>query len=443
MTGGDRVTVVEDGRGADGAGADARGRLVIAVAAAGPLRTARAGVFAVVLNGFVFSLVVAVWTQNPNAWNGRAVIGLGLMSAGGLAVATPFLWAWAKRAFTRTLILVDDESLAVRTRWALPWPASSFRRRGRTTRDGRGPTDHAAARRRGAWWWPGGPVRTVRVFADGPGRTVAAALPPDEEHRLLGLLNARLLAKNAPAVVVRATFDPAVRATLEGGWAVRRAISPAALAAAGRRGRLRVTEQEDGAGGRVVVRTPAYERYGDRLATGAALVGFGVAGTLTLGCLGAAGLVGNLPLWFQLGVAAAPATLLTVVPLVYGVWAALGRVTVTVGAPRGADPFAERSGTGGPPAEIEARWHVGPFGVSWRAAVADVRAVWISGNAIRPGHRQEGVGEPRKVCALTPHLAIPVTGDYLKDATRTEAAAVVRWALLKYGSPLPGLPGED
>ncbi|QDT18211.1 hypothetical protein [Alienimonas californiensis] len=437
MIGGERVAVVEDGTGV-GAGSgedrDGGGRLIVAVAAAGPLRTARAGVFAVVLNGFVLSLVVAVWTQNPNAWNGRAIVGLALMSAGGLAVAAPFLWAWAKRAFTRTLILVDDSSLVVRTRWALPW----VEKKARITRDRRGPTDHATARRRGAWWWPGGAVRTVRAFAGGPGRTVAAALPPEEERRLLDLLNARLLSPTAPAVVIRATFAPEVRAVLQGGWPVRRSMSPEALRNDVRRGRLRVTEEKDEVGTRTVIRTPAYERWGDRLATGMVLIGFGVVGTLTLGCLGAAGLMGGLPLWFQLGLAAAPAALFTVVPLIYGVWAGLGRVTVTIGTPVGADPFQPP-----PPAEIVSRWHVGPFGVSWRAEAAEVRAVWISGNVIRPGHRQEGVGEPRKVCALTPHLAIPVTGDYLRDSTRAQTAAVVRWALLKHGSALPGLPGEE
>ncbi len=439
MIGSDRVTVVEDGAGP--------GRLIVAVAAAGPLRTARAGVFALVLNGFVLSLVVALWSQNPGGRNGRALIGLSLMSAGGLAVATPFLWAWAKRAFTRTLILIDDSAVVVRTRWALPW----IGRRAWNTRHPRGPADHAAARRRGAWWWPGGAVRTVRLFAGGTPRTLAAALPPMEERRLLGLLNGRLLAADAPAVVVRATFDPAVRAVLQGGWAVRRAMNPDALgsqpsATPGsppgsgprRRGRLRVTREADEVGARTVIRTPAYERWGDRLATAMVLLGFGLLGTLVMGCLGAAGLMGGLPLWFQLGLAAAPAALFTVVPLVYGVWAGLGRVTVTIGTPAGADPFEPP-----PPAEIVSRWHVGPVGLTWRAEVREVRAVWISGNAIRPGHRQEGVGEPRKAVALTPHLAIPVTGDYLRDSTRTEAAAVVRWALLKHGATLPGLPGEE
>ncbi|WP_171185127.1 hypothetical protein [Alienimonas chondri] len=428
------MTVVEERADRARDGDAAPGRLIVAVAAAGPLRTARSGVFALVLNGFVFSLVLAVWTQKPGAWNGPAIIGLGLMSAGGLAVAIPFLWAWAKRAFTRTLVLVDESSVVVRTRWALPWLA----RRATVVRDPRGPTDHAAARRRGVWWWPGGSVRTVQIFAGGPGRTVAAALPPEEERRLVELLNGRLLSPNPPAVVMRATFDPAVRTALEGGWAVRRAMSPESLPGRGRRGRLRVSEEADEVGTRVVIRTPAYERWGDRLATGMVLIGFGVVGTLILMCLGAAGLVGGLPLWFQLGLAAAPAALFTVVPLVYGVWAGLGRVTVTIGTPAGADPFEPK-----PPAEIVSRWHIGPIGLTWRAEVSDVRAVWISGNTIRPGHRQEGVGEPRKVCALTPHLAIPVTGDYLRDATRTEAAAVVRWALLKHGSTLPGMPGES
>ena len=416
MSGGDRVTVVEDGPD----------RLIVAVAAAGPLRTARAGVFAAVLNGFVLSLVLTVWTQNPNAWNGRAAVGLCLMTAGGLAVAAPFLWAWARRAFTRTLILVDAGAVVVRTRWTLP----GFARRARIARDGRGPTDHATARRRGAWWWPGGAVRTVRLFAAGPGRTVAAALRPDEERLLLDRLNARLLRPDAPAVVVRATFDPEVRAVLHGGWEVRRGLDPADLPP---RSRVRVSEDDRG---RTVIRTPSYERWGDRLATGLVLIGFGAAGTVVLGCLGAAGLIGGLPLWFQLGLAALPAALFTVVPIVYGVWAGLGRVTVTVGAP--ADLFGEATA-----AEVVSRWHVGPAGVTWRAALADVRAVWVSGNVIRPGHRQDGVGEPRKVCALTPHVSVPVTGEYLRDATRAQAAGVVRWALLKHGAALPGLPGED
>ena len=435
MSGRERVTVVEDdaGGGAPSDRPDAPGRLIVAVAAAGPLRTARAGVFALALNGFVVSLVLAIWTQNPNVWNGRAAIGMTLMTAGGLAIAAPFLWAWAKRAFTRTLILVDEDAVVVRTRWALPVVG----RRARVVRDARGPTDHATARRRGAWWWPGGATRTVRVFASGPGRTVAAALSSGEERRLLDLLNGRLLSPEAPAVVLRATFDPEVRAALEGGWAVRRALGPASLPVGFRRGRVRVTEEEDAAGARTIVRTPAYERWGDRLATGLVLVGFGTLGTLLLVCVGAAGLMGGLPLWFQLGTAALPATLFTVLPLVYGVWAALGRVTVTIGAPPGTDPFLEA-----PPPEIASRWHVGPVGVTWRAEVSEVRAVWISGNTVRPGHRQEGVGEPRKVCVLTPHLAIPATGDYLRDGTRTQAAAVIRWALLKHGATLPGLPGE-
>ena len=427
-----RVAVVED---------DAR--LIVAVAAAGVLRTARAGVFAAVLNGFVVSLVLAVWTQNPNAWNGRAAIGLALMAAGGLAVAAPFLWSWAKRAFTRTLILVDGRAVVVRTRWDV-WGLNPtwLGLRGRTTRDARGPADHAAARRRGAWWWPGGSVRTVAVRADGPARTVAAALPPAAERDLLDLLNARLLAPNAPAAVVRATFAPEVRGVLRGGWPVRRACPPESLPA-----RTRVRVRDDGV--RVVVRTPAYERWGDRLATAFLLVGFGVGGTCVLACLGAAGLMGGLPLWFQLGVASLPAALFSVVPLVYGLWAGLGRVTVTVGPPDRWDPFAfladdpaERFADAAPPAVITSRWHVGPAGVTWRAAVADVRAVWVSGNTVRPGHRTEGVGEPRRACALTPHAAVPVTGEYLKDATRTHAAAVVRWALLKHGATLPGLPGE-
>ena len=427
MSGGERVSVVED----------SPDRLVVAVAAAGPLRTARAGVFAAVLNGFVFSLVLAVWSQNPNARNGRAAVGLALMSAGGLAVAVPFLWAWAKRAFTRTLILVDPDLVVIRTRWALP----GLSRKQRTTRDRRGPTDHAAARRRGNWWWPGGPVRTVKVFAAGPGRTVAAALRPDEERDLLDRLNARLVAPDAPAVVRRATFAPEVRAVLHDGWAVRRAMSPASLPP---RGRVRVTEEDGPWGGRTVIRTPAYERWGDRIATGLVLIGFGAAGTLVLGCLGAAGLMGGLPLWFQLGLAALPAALFTVVPLVYGLWAGLGRVTVTVGTPRGADPFGPGPDEeGGTPPEVAARWHVGPFGVTWRADLAEVRAVWIGGNAVRPGHIQEGLGQPRRVCVLTPHVAVPVTGEYLRDATRTRGAAVVRWALLKHGASLPGLPGEE
>ncbi|MEM9701022.1 MAG: hypothetical protein AAF907_01105 [Planctomycetota bacterium] len=423
------MTVVEDGGGGGSS------RLIVAIAAAGPLRTARAGMFALVLNGFVLSLVLAVWTQNPAAWNARVVVGLGLMSVGGLAVAVPFLWAWAKRAFTRTLVLIDDDSVVVRTRLVLP----ILGRTPRAVRDGRGPTDHAAARRRGAWWWPGGALRTVRIVADGPPRTIAAALPIEEERRLLDLLNARLLSPDAPAVVIRATFDPAVRAALQGGWPVRRAMSPVASNDPRRRNRIRIVEENDELGARVVIRTPAYERWGDRLATGLALIGFGLMGTLILVCLGGAGLAGGLPLWFQLGLAAAPAALFTAVPLIYGVWAGLGRVTVTIGAPLDADPFQQPA----PAAEIVSRWHVGPFGLTWRADVADVRAVWISGNAIRPGHRQEGVGEPRKVVALTPHLAIPVTGDYLKDAARTEVASVVRWALLKHGSPLPGMPGES
>jgi hypothetical protein len=278
----------------------------------------------------------------------------------------------------------------------------------------------------------------VKVFAGGPGRTVAAALPAAEERALLERLNARLLAPDAPAVVVRATFAPDVRAALRGGWAVHRAVSPAALSTSPRRGRLRVTEEADEGGTRTVIRTPAYERWGDRLATGMVLIGFGLLGTLILGCLGAAGLMGGLPLWFQLGLAAAPAALFTVAPLVYGVWAGLGRVTVTIGVPAGADPFAPT-----PPAEIVSRWHVGPFGLTWQALVREVKAVWISGNTVRPGHRQEGVGEPRQVVALTPHQAIPVTGDYLRDATRAQTAAVVRWALLKHGATLPGLPGEE
>ena len=437
MTGGDdpfagRVAVAEDG-----------GRLVVAVAAAGALRTARAGMFALILNGFVVSLVLAVWTQNPNAWNGRGAIGLTLMGAGGLAVAVPFLWAWAKRAFTRTLVLVDDRAVVVRTRWDV-WglPLARLGLRGRTTRDDRGRQDHAAARRRGAWWWPGGAVRTIKVHAGGPGRTVAAALPAEAERDLLDLLNERLLAADAPASVVRATFAPEVRAVLRGGWAVRRAYPPAALPR-----RTRVTVREDG--DRVVIRTPAYERWGDRLATGFLLIGFGLAGTTVLACLGVLQLAGGAPLWFQLGVASLPAALFSIVPLVYGLWAGLGRVTVTVGPPARWDPFARQSGDpaerfadASAPAEIAARWHVGPVGVTWRAAVADVRAVWVSGNTVRPGHRREGVGEPRKVCALTPHAAVPVTGEYLKDSTRTHAAAVVRWALLKHGAALPGLPGE-
>ena len=440
MSGPGRVTVIETPAAGDEPGGD---RLVIAVAAAGALRTARAGVFAAVLNGFVVSLVLAVWTQNPNAWNGRGMIGLALMAVGGLAVAAPFLWAWAKRAFTRTLILVDEKAVVVRTRWDV-WglPLAKLGVPGRTTRDPRGPADHATARRRGAWWWPGGSVRTVRVHADGPGRTVAAALPPEAEHALLERLNAVLLAPDAPATVVRATFAPEVRAVLRGGWPVTRSAPPAAVPA---RGRLRVWDD----GHTVRLRTPAYERWGDRLATGFLLVGFGVGGTCVLACLGAAGLMGGLPLWFQLGVASLPAALFSVVPLVYGLWAGLGRVTVTVGPPARWDPFAflnddpaERFADATPPAEITARWHVGPVGVTWRARAADVRAVWVSGNTVRPGHRAEGVGEPRKVCALTPHAAIPVTGEYLKDSTRTHAAAVVRWALLKHGATLPGLPGE-
>ena len=432
-----RVTVLET---PDGGGGD---RLVVAVAAAGVLRTARAGVFAAVLNGFVVSLVLAVWTQNPNAWNGRGVIGLGLMAVGGLAVAVPFLWAWAKRAFTRTLILIDGRAVVVRTRWDV-WglPLAKLGAAGRTTRDPRGPADHAAARRRGAWWWPGGSVRTVRVRADGPGRTVAAALAPEAERFLLERLNAVLLAPDAPPAVVRATFAPEVRAVLRGGWPVRRGAPPGAVPA---RGRLRVRVDGD----RLWLRTPAYERWGDRLATGLLLVGFGVGGTCVLACLGAAGLMGGLPLWFQLGVASLPAALFSVVPLVYGLWAGLGRVTVTVGPPARWDPFAflnddpaERFADASPPPEVAARWHVGPFGVTWRAAVRDVRAVWVSGNTVRPGHRAEGVGEPRRVCVLTPHAAVPVTGEYLRDATRTQAAAVVRWALLKHGATLPGLPGE-
>ena len=392
------------------------GRLIVAVAAAGPLRTARLGAFAAVLNAFVLSLIAALWSRNPAAWNGRAGIGLAILGLGGLAVTAPALLAWARATFTRTLIVADDRAVAVRTRWSLP----GLRGRGGTVRWKRTPSDHAAADRRGAWWSAGGPLRTVTVFVWREAVPVAAALVPAEERFLVDVLNARLLAGDAAETIRRSTYGPEVRAVLRGGRQVLAPLDPADLPAG-----LPVTVARDGAG-RVTIRTPAAERGADRVVSSVVLLVAGAVGGCLAALLFAAGLAGGLPLWVQLGLAALPVALFTAVPVVSGLWTGLGRVTVTIGAPE-SDPFAP-VGAGETGLRLVARWHVGPFGVTWRAAAGEVRGVWISHTPLAPDVRPLG-GEPRYVAALTAHEALPLTSDALRPATRDAVAGLAVWAL--------------
>ena len=422
------------------------------VAAPGIRRTLRSGLFAVLLNAFVFTTAGTAFGRL--GW-GRGLVSTAVCTLGVAMVTLPFLWRWSARTFTTAAVWVDGDGVAVRRRWRvgrLALPA-------RTRRTGRSDADHAFALRHGRWYLPGGNFHTVHVTAGaGPRRAtvpVAAFLRRDEERWLIDALNARLLPPDPPAWLRATTFAPEVQDVLDAaalgggafdGTAPVVALPPDRLSPRSRvRVRFEPVRSADGRyagfgpdtadlGERVVVRVPGFERWGDRLATGLVLIGAATLGTFVMTLILLAGLLGNVPLWFQLGVATLPAAACTVVPLVWGVWSVFGRVTTTVGPPDPPlfDPFSdpERIERDAPPAAVvSARWHVGPFGVTYSAPADEVIAVAMGRNVIRDGHLQSGIGEPRQAVAFTPWQLIPLTSSYLRDRTRVEAAGVVKWAI--------------
>ena len=445
-----RIRLIDAGVGADAAGAAADvpacvDRLAVLVAAPGVRRTLRSGIFAVLLNAFVAS---AAGTMFGRLGWGRGVVSTAICTAGVAMVTLPFLWRWLARTFTSAAVLVEPDGVAVRRRWRV----GRFALPARTRRTGRSDADHAYALRHGRWYLPGGHFHTLHLTA-GHGRRrtilpVAAFLRRDEERWLIDALNARLLPPDPPAWLRATTYAPEVQevldaAVFEGNGLPVVPLPPDRLSP---RSRVRVRFEpvrtgrgisdaaDEAVGERVVVRVPGFERWGDRLATGLVLIGAATLGTFLMTLVLLAGLLGNVPLWFQLGVATLPAAACTVVPLVWGVWSVFGRVTTTVGPPDPPpfdpfDPPADADAAGSPPAVVSARWHVGPFGVTYAAPADEVIAVAMGRNIIRDGHLQSGLGEPRQAVAFTPYQLIPLTSSYLKDRTRVEAAGVVKWAI--------------
>ena len=388
------------------------GLTTIAVAAPGPWRTWRAGVYAASLNLFAVTAAYAVWEFNARAAGGATALAVivSLMLAGLLCVTAPALISWTRAVLTGRQFEVTADAVTARTWFATP--LGRFAERERTIP--RTPADHAVPS--GADFLPlvGEAGWAVLLFVGPECETAGEYLLADEVAILTDALNAVVLHPDATAKTRRKTLPTAVRKVLDPRRDTRvTPVPPSTPAPEG--ATVRVWRDEVGT---PHARTPAAEPWwGERWQRGWPPLFLGTVGSVVAVSLIANGLAGRLPLWAQFGLAAVPGFFLTVRPIAAGLWFLFGDVTVSV-----------RDGEGG--AVLEVRRHVGPVGASRRLPAGAVWGVW--------NVRTDGRVKP---VAVTRHAVLDLTGDAIRPLTAEHAGRVIAGLLAEHrGEPDAG-PG--